>query len=251
MPTNFLSLPSEVRNDIYEQLLVLQTPVACPTHPWLGRSQVRVLTPGLLLANKAVHSEASSLLYAQNRFDFTLCTPEHVASFLEQIGRNNADYIRHIRIDFPDFGYLEPNDVTFEDDSLRILAKIQSDCANLSTLTTSLSSTYAMELRLDALDNFRVVGEALKLVNTRFRAISSLQEIIVEVYEDGPSDHMRREMKSHGWTISTTEYVEESGFDESFSDLEDYYSGYDDDGGDCDDDYDIDNDSDFWRRAGD
>ena len=52
-------------------------------------------------------------------------------------------------------------------------------------------------------------------------------------------------MESHGWTISTTEYVEELGSDRSFGDFE--YDDY------CydDDDYDIDNDSDFWRRAGD
>lgn len=109
-----------------------------------------------------------------------------------------------------------------------------------------------MELRLDDLDNPKIVTEALKLVDTRFRAISSLQEIIVEVYEDGPSDHIRRRMKSHGWTISTTEYVEEEDWGRSFSDFDyDDYGYGDDSGGDNYDDYDIDNDSDFWRRAGD
>jgi hypothetical protein len=44
-----------------------------------------------------------------------------------------------------------------------------------------------MALKLDALDYPKIITEALKLVNTRFRAISSLQEIVVEVYEDGPS----------------------------------------------------------------
>jgi hypothetical protein len=79
----------------------------------------------------------------------------------------------------------------------------------LSTPTTSLYSTNAIELRLDNLDNPKIVTEALKLVNTRFRAISSLQEIIVEVYKDGPNDHIRRGMKSNRWIISTTEHVEE------------------------------------------
>jgi hypothetical protein len=141
-------------------------------------------------------------------------------------------------------------DVTLEDDSVRILVKIQSDCTKLGTLTTSLQSTNAMEVKPDALDYPKIVAEALALVDARFRAISSLQEIIVEVYEDGPSDHIRREMKNHGWTISATEYVEESDFDRSFSDIEDDDYRYDDDdsGGD---DYGIDDDSDFWRRAGD
>ena len=248
MPPNFFSLPSELRNRIYELRLVHQEPI----DPWANYNRRQKLTPALLRANKTVHREAGSLFYAQNRFDFTMGTPEDVASFLGQIGRNNADYIRHISIDFPKFLYLDPGDVTLEDDSVGILANIQSGCANLSTLTTSLYSTNAMELRLDALDNPKIVTEALKLVDTRFRAISSLQEIIVEVYEDGPSDHMRRKMESHGWTISTTENVEEEDFDRSFSDFEYGDYSYGDDCGDDDyDDYDIDNDSDFWRRAGD
>ena len=182
----------------------------------------RYLTSGLLRANKAVHREASSLLYSQNRFDFTIVTSDHLALFLGQIGRNNAAYIRHICVDFPKFLSLDPGDITLEDDSVGIIANIQSYCPNLSTLRTSLYSTDAMELRLDALDNPKIVTEALKLVNTRFRAISSLQEIIVEVY-DGPSDHIRREMESHGWTISTTHYVEREDFDGGFGGFEYHY----------------------------
>lgn len=39
------------------------------------------------------------------------------------------------------------------------------------------------------------------------------------MYEDGPSDHIRREMESHGWTISA-KHVEEEAFDMSFGDNE-------------------------------
>jgi len=251
MSASFLGLPSELRNNIYEQLLVLQEPITCLTRSWLSQPQLGALTPGLLRASKSVHLEACSVLYAQNHFDFTLCTSEEITSFLEQIGRNNASHILHIRVDFPKFRYLDLHDVALEDDSVRSLAKIQSDCARLGTLETSLGSTSAMEEQLDALDYPKIVAEALALVDARFRAISTLQEIVVEVYEDGPSDHIRREMKNHGWTISAIEYVEESDFDRSFgySEDDDYrYNGYDDSGGD---DYDIDDDSDFWRRAGD
>jgi hypothetical protein len=213
MPPNFFSLPA---NFAYELRLVHQEPI----DPWVNYNRRQKLTPALLRANKTVHREAGSLFYTQNRFDFTMSTPEDVASFLGQIGRNNADYIRHISINFPKFLYLDSGDVTLEDDSVGILANIQSGCANLSTLTTSLYSTNAMELRLDALDNPKIVPEALKLVDTRFRAIPSLQEIIVEVYEDGSSNHIRRKMESHGWTISTTENVGEEDFDRSFSDFE-------------------------------
>jgi hypothetical protein len=249
MSANFLSLPSELRNNIYRQLLVLPKPVACPTNPWLKQSQVRTLTPGLLRANKIVHLEASSMLYAQNRFDFTMCTSKDIISFLEQIGHNNASYILYIYVDFPKFHYLDLHDVTLEDDSLRILAKIQSDCTKLNTLVTSLHSTNAMEVKLDALDYPKIAAEGLALVDAHFRAISSLQEIIVKVYEGGPSGYIRREMKNHGWTINAMEYAEESDFDRSSSDIEDddYRYDGDDSGGD---NYDIDDDSDFWKGQG-
>jgi len=237
MSANFLKLPGELRNRVYELCLLRQEPV----NPWIDFNLRQELSPGLLRANKTVHREASSLLYAQNRFDFTMATPEDVASFLGTIGRNNADCIRHVCVNFPNLRDLEPGNVTLEEGSDGILANIQSGCANLRMLTTSLYSTYAMELRLDALDNPKIVTEALTLVNTRFRAISSLQDIIVEVYEDGPS-YIRKKMENHGWTVSTTEYVEEWDLDRSFGDFEE-----EDD--DDDDAYDIDNDSDFWRRA--
>ncbi len=247
MSSNFFSLPREVRDQIYELVLLHQELI----DPWVDYDRRQKLTPKLLHVNKTIHREASSLFYAQNRFDFTMGTPEDVASFLGQIGRNNADYIRHIYVGFPKFLYLDPGDVTLEDDSVGILANTQSGCANLSTLTTSLYSTNAIELRLDALDNPKVVTEALNLVNTHFRGLSSLQEIIVEVYKDGPSDYIRRKMESHGWTISISEYVEEEDFDRSFSDFEYDDYGYDSGGDDDDDDDDINNDSDFWRRAAD
>ena len=169
--------------------------------------------------NKVVQREASPLFYGQNRFSLIRDTPEEIALFLEQIGCKNAGYIRHILIDFPKFLYLDPGDITLEEDSISILASIWNSCANLTTLTTSLYSTYAMEFRLDNLEHHTVVNEALKLVDNHFRAIPSLQEIVLEVYEDGPSGHIRGKMKSHRWTLSTTENVEEEDWGRDFSDF--------------------------------
>jgi len=221
MPTNFLSLPGELRNGIYELLLLHQEPIV-PLDYNRRYKLTPKLTPGLLRTSKTVHREASSLLYAQNRFDFSVLIPEEVASFLEQIGRINANSIRHIIVNFPTF-CLDRHDVALEDNNvLLILTKIQSDCAKLSTLTTSPHITKTMEHELDKLDNPKLVAEALLLVDTRFRAISSLQEIIVEVYKDGLSDHIGREMQSHGWTISVTEEEDILG---NFS-ASDYYDDY-------------------------
>jgi hypothetical protein len=236
-PASFLGLPSELRNKIYELVVLHQEPI----NPWAEN-----LTPGLLRANKAIHSEASSLFYSRNVFDFADATPEDILLFLERVGSQNAGYIQHIRIAFPTFLSLNSDDVALEEGSVSILTNIQGRCTNLNTLTTSLESTNAVELRLDNLDNHRMATAALMLVDARFRVISSLQEIIVEVYEDGPSGHFRKEMKRCGWTIR--EWVEEDDDRRGFSDDDDY-DDYDDYGGNDYDDYDIDNDSDFWRRA--
>lgn len=66
MSANFLELPSELRNRVYELCLLHEETI----NPWMDYNQPQELTPGLLHANKTVHREASSLLYAQNRFNF-------------------------------------------------------------------------------------------------------------------------------------------------------------------------------------
>jgi len=53
-----------------------------------------------------------------------MATPEDVASFLRTIGRDNADCIRHVCVNFPKFLYLELGDVTLEEGSIGILANI-------------------------------------------------------------------------------------------------------------------------------
>jgi len=247
-PASFLSLPSELRNEIYELTLLHDEPVEpC------GYGRHQELTPGLLCANKVVHGEASSIFYGQNRFNLIGATSEEVHLFLEQIGCKNALYIRHILIDFPGFLDLDPGKITFEEDSVGILASIWKNCANLSTLTTSLHSTSAMEATLDNSDNNIVANEALKTVDTHFRTIPSLKEIVLDVYEDGPSGYIRERMKSHGWTLRTIANVEEEDWGEDWRDMDDddydYDYGYDDYGDE--DEYDIDDDSDFWRRAAD
>lgn len=205
---SFPSLPGEVQNSIYKLILLDQDPID-PRHRY---DEQQKLTLGLLRANKVVHDEASSLFYGHNRFDFTNIGANQVASFLEKIGSKNAGYIRHVLIHFPRFRYLDPGDIALQEAIISILSSIQSSCSSLSTLTTSLYSTSAMELRLDNLDHYAVATEALELVNTRFRAIQSLQDIILNVYDDGPSGHIRARMKGHGWTISIREYEADDDF---------------------------------------
>ncbi|KAF7870361.1 hypothetical protein EAF04_004107 [Stromatinia cepivora] len=209
MSTSFLSLPSELRNNIYEQLLVVEK-----IFPY-GPFRPKGLTPGLLLTRKTIHDEASSVLYAQNVFVLSWNTEP----FLNQIGRRNASSILHIYIPFPYFDYLELHNITLKNESSRMLAKIQDYCTGLTTLETGVGTTDAMEFRLDRLENFNIVAEALALVDARFRAIPAIRNIIVNVYEEGPF-YIREEMKNHGWEINTNKWMEDVDSDKSFSDDE-------------------------------
>lgn len=238
MPTNFLSLPSEIRNDIYKHLLVLEDPIECPRNSWLQHSEVRALTTGLLLTNKTVHHEASSFFYAQNRFSFFWCTLEHVESFFEQIGRTNTNWIRHIYIEFPEFKCLDQLNVSLEEDSVQILEKIRDECSQLSTIKTSVMS---IEYRLDALDCPKAATKAITLVDTHFRAIPSLEEIIVEVYEDSRSGYARNEMKRRGWTITVKEWGSDFDGFYRYDGNDSYDYGYDEGY-----EYDIDSVSDYY-----
>ncbi len=47
-----------------------------------------------------------------------------------------------------------------------------------------------------------IVTAAFELADTHFRAISSLQEIIVKVSGDGRSSYIRGKMERLGWTTS-------------------------------------------------
>lgn len=248
MPANFLTLPRELRDKIYELCLLRKEPIS-PGRRFCHNK----LAPGLLGVNKTINYEARLVLY-RNCFDFTSLYSENVSSFLETVGGNNADCIQHIYIAFPSLCNLEPGKVTLGEYNTRILASIQSRCANLKTITTSRSSSNLMEFTLRTLDNPEVVSEALTLVDTCFRAISSLQNIIVEVYEDGWSDYVRRQIEHHGWTLSLATLLGGWGSDGSLeddwdrSDAWEYQSNDDDH---FNDDYDYEYDSDFWRRAAD
>ncbi|KAK4217282.1 hypothetical protein QBC37DRAFT_370237 [Rhypophila decipiens] len=261
-PTRFLSLPSEIRNMIYELVVV------CPVNilPKLPGYNYE-LTPALLRTNKVIHAEASSLLYGQNCFEFIPSEYKHdvteIVSFFDQIGTKNAGHIRRILIDFPELSHLDPDNVTIRDSSSDILATLQNRCPNLSSIRTTLSTTDYME-RFFAYDLKEAIA-ALKMVNHRFRAIlsSSRQEIFVQVFEKGPSDdiemedgddieeliemrdyirqewegrdYIRQETKALGWEICT--FIRQKwSFSEGESD--DEYGSWDD-GDDGDDNFDF------------
>ncbi|OIW24566.1 hypothetical protein CONLIGDRAFT_623468 [Coniochaeta ligniaria NRRL 30616] len=257
-PAGFLDLPGEVRNSIYELVLLFHDPI----YPWSGHDRQEKITTSIFRTSKAVHSEASSLFYGHNRFYFGLVVSQTVVSFFEQIGSNNAGYIRHIDIGALDFDKRDPNSIALAKDSDDTLATIKSSCLTLKTLTMSInaSSLFEDENRLYDLQSNKVVNKVLELVDTRIRAGSSLQEPIIEVFSDSwsdnpLSDHIGGIMRSLGWAVIIIESDEEEENDEEEDEAggsnEDYISDYLDAGGYGDDgDGDFgDHDDEFWERA--
>jgi hypothetical protein len=238
MCTNFFSLPRELRDQIYVLVLLHEEPL----DPWAEIFPRKKLTPGLFRANKTIHHETTSLFYNQSIFELGTGTPRNIASFLEQIGRSNADCIRHIHIDFPRL-YVNTGYVYLNNYNLGVLVNIRSGFAFLSTLTMSQMDRKAHIAPLDVSPDvdsfaptaeFEIITEGLKLVDINIRAIASLQDVIVELYEDGLSDHIRGEMKRLGWKIQPISYAEiKESPSSNIGDFDDeIYSGCCCDGGD-------------------
>lgn len=216
MTVDFFSLPGEVRNKIYEELLVSSNTIAIflnitwslnfrPRGPRIfgtdsDGSGLLHLYLVILRLNKIVHREASSILYSRNCFQIQ--NSNILASFLDQIGPQNAGLLRQLVIAFPAFH----NDghavgITLQEDSVQMLDLICDKCQNIVTLETSLHTTDAMEILLDEFDGPRAADQALALVDTRLKAIPSLQKFLVNVYDEPINLALREKLRDCGWII--------------------------------------------------
>lgn len=209
MSANFFSLPREIRDMIYKLCLLNSDPM----RPFGYRCHICEVSPDLLQASKTVHNEARSVLY-QNRIDFTNAAPSFISLFFGEIGSNNADCIRHVYVEFPNFCDLEVGNVTIDARWIESLGCIKRGCANLRTLTIS-QVTYPIELLFGNYYNEEVVTEALTFVNTLFRAtFPSVHDIIIEVYGNDPSGYIRKQIENQGWSVLAREPIYISDFDE-------------------------------------
>jgi len=237
MPMKFFNFAAEIRLKIYEELLVLSEPITFrtlqdPSWPPLCLSKRYGLCPALLRANKRVQREARPLLYSSNRFRFSDLEPTHrletksavLASFLSQIERQNASFLRHVCIDFPAFDDYRPGTAMLQEDSIKTLELIRDNCTGIAILETSLRDTFRLEFADYKLDSSPIAAEALEMLDARFKAISSLKEVIVNVHvydDEGLSDDLRKKMQDCEWTIKVTK-LEESEHDLEEDEYADY-----------------------------
>lgn len=115
----FLTLPAELRLQIYNQLLVSRFDRT--QNPWcaVGNTnqkvvplhmnqapQYRTMEPGILQTCKQIHREGNSILYSQNVFDIS--EPKQMFQLIAQIGLVNLQLIRTLHIWVPWTAELPP-----------------------------------------------------------------------------------------------------------------------------------------------
>ncbi|PKY08128.1 hypothetical protein P168DRAFT_314253 [Aspergillus campestris IBT 28561] len=243
MPTTFLDLPGELHNKIYRYVLLQEDSIR-PFWPRYDRG----LGLSILRTNQKIYKEAKAIFYAQNSFDFTLYSPSMVSRFFDLIGGEGTSYLQHVRMDFPAFRRLDQlpdGSGSPENNSLQILSILQRNCPQLKTIETSLHRDY------DLTSSFMVVVAMLDKTAAQFRTLPSLQKVVVEVFEDEIDEALRQQMERYGWSVKVVNNEEVTG---EWDDDRSCWGDYEDDDRSLDedvDDYDIDNDSDFWRRAAD
>lgn len=127
---SFLSLPAEIRLEIYEAALIMPFEIEAT---FRKRMDQTVLIPGdLLLTCKQIHSEAKDILYSQNTFhasDKTVDTDG--IEWLSRIGPRNAQHIRFLTLSI-NHGI---SSVRGEESLLRYLRKLKSVLTDLQELT--------------------------------------------------------------------------------------------------------------------
>ncbi|RYP36283.1 hypothetical protein DL767_003436 [Monosporascus sp. MG133] len=228
MGWSLFNLPPEIRNQIYDELLVVSHPLyLSPTPLWDTRavclygSHDPTFTPGLRLwpailrASRAVHREAAARLYAANCFSLQRTNPyfdmvfpfdvgDLFASFLGVIGPRNAGYLRRVRIPFPRLGSRNPPPATgevgrefsLEQQSRLLLETLAARCPELRVLELSAAmGCFPEGGSPDA------ASKALSVVGAQVGAIKSLQSVIVEFYGPLSSPHLRGLMAAYGWTV--------------------------------------------------
>jgi hypothetical protein len=205
---NFLDFPTEIRLQIYSELLVQSTSIVIkpPRTRTAHESRTISVYVQILRASKRVHSEASPLLYSKNRIqcpDF-LGPWYSIAPFLRQIG-SQTQLIRHMCIHFPEFRYYgSDRRPTLGRADIFDLELIRSTCTSITTLELSRSGS---PLTRDALSNVSFVQEAVDLLDTRLKAIPSLKNIIVTInmlryeYLDYHLSGLMNRMRQCEWTI--------------------------------------------------
>ena len=200
----FFSVPREIRNKIYERVLIvahlvflfqdagsrLETFAADRPFRWLS----------LLYTNRQMHNEAIPVIYGMNKFNLVDSTSQQVGllqHFLDCIGSVNAGLLSHLCINFPLAENVEgqPRKVKVRDDSLQTLKLLQEKSPNLTTLETFIYGKNSM-----GLTETELIQDGLSQIDAQLKAIPSLR-VIVRISGEPPTFSVIESMQGLGWVV--------------------------------------------------
>jgi hypothetical protein len=200
---SFLSLPSELRVQIYTLILVQDEPlefIACQGLTTL-HNKLSIAGPSrqaadtaLLLVSKAIHAEAASILYGENIFIFSngryayenpdaadiiaVATVPCFASFAHRIGASNTRSLRHIGLCLPTAWETAPDgSVAVHGEYAKSLEFIAASCPAVRTLELR-SRDYLF------LPSNPMTPEKLRAIDAV--CTPSLERIVITSDENGP-----------------------------------------------------------------
>lgn len=209
MPITFFAFPSEIRQQIYEELLTTSKPLPARALP----SRTRRVFPAILRADRRVYCEAVSLLYSKN----CICIPDPSASlltftiqssmqniilhsFLQRIGELNATFLKHMCIPFPGLADYSAFRATIKPECVAARDLLKAYCPSLVIAETLPENSTGVLAHIDG----RLVPDplgALLLIDQHFRDIPSLKEFIVNVFEESLRFEVIERMQSLGWKV--------------------------------------------------
>lgn len=211
--TSFLSLPIEIRIDIYNRVLavpyslyIFQEP-GCPVESFAPEKHYAWLA--LLFTNRQVSGEAGAVLYGSNHFTLEeVESKRHQDSLLESffncIGPANAGSLSHFCINFPATEQTEEvqsGEIRLTEGSLKNLRLLQKECTKLNTLETLVYTESSSGLMKQDQINTNCVRGALLEINAQFRHIPSLSKIIVRFRSESPASSTREFLQDLGWIV--------------------------------------------------
>ncbi|MCJ1439227.1 hypothetical protein MMC27_008618 [Xylographa pallens] len=207
---NFFSLPREIREKIYERVLIVAHPIYLFQEPG---SRVEAFAPdkpfrwlSLLYTDRLIHKEATPVLYGMNNFCLVDTTPQQIGllqDFLKCIGFVNAGLLSHLCINFPVTENVggQTGKVKLRDDSLHSLKLLRDQCTNLTILETFVHRKNSKGLVYADQDNSQFIQDGLSQINSQFKAISSLNKVIVRIHEGTPIPSVIEMMQGLGWVV--------------------------------------------------
>ncbi|KAF1818732.1 uncharacterized protein K489DRAFT_89320 [Dissoconium aciculare CBS 342.82] len=207
MPISLLELSAELRNTIYEAVLLDPEPIRLESKFYEQRA------PGcrLLRVNRQIHREANATFYAQNEFDVSDSLLKNISFILNSMGRNVA-LIHSFRLEFPHcYRRQQGGKIIPEGDCTKILSIVRSKCINVRYFNFCLYhnvrvghesiSTFSIRRGISDRKHRDLCERLLEEHAEKFRTFHKVQKVVIEVVPHQHHHHFLEAINQRGWAL--------------------------------------------------